>query len=80
MLDEHGREIDLDAVDAIGRLPDGRFDVWMSNGVRTIAVDPEAFEVWIRHIRSKTLRSRDEDLDSKVPFHFNRFHRSGGII
>jgi len=54
MFDEKGHEIDLDLVDAISQLPDGRFDVWFDDERRAITVHPEAIEVWLRHVRSKT--------------------------
>jgi hypothetical protein len=53
MLDERGREIDLEIIDAVGRLPDGRYDVWLKDERRVITGDPTAFEVWIEHVRSK---------------------------
>ena len=57
MLDERGREINLDVIDAVGRLPDGRFDVWLKDERRVITRDPMAFEAWMEHVRSK----RDND-------------------
>ena len=53
MLDDRGEEIDLENVDAVGRLPDGRYDVWLKDERRVITGDPAAFEVWIEHVRSK---------------------------
>jgi hypothetical protein len=53
MFDEKGNEIDLDSVDAIGELPDGRFEIWLANDQRVITVQPGAFELWKDHIRSK---------------------------
>jgi hypothetical protein len=53
MLDDRGEEIDLEIVDAVGLLPDGRFDVWLKDERRVITGDPTAFEVWIEHVRSK---------------------------
>ena len=53
MLGERGREIDLDLIDAVGRLPDGRYDIWLKDERRAITGDPTAFEEWIEHVRSK---------------------------
>jgi len=55
MLDDRGEEIDLEFVDAVGLLPDGRFDVWLKDERRVITSDPAAFEVWIEHVRSKRM-------------------------
>jgi hypothetical protein len=54
MLDENGNVIDLDVIDAIGQLPDGRFQVWLQNDRRLITSHPNALEIWQEHIRSKT--------------------------
>jgi hypothetical protein len=62
MFDERGREIDLDVVDAVGQLPDGRFDVWFKDERRVVTGDPTAFEKWMEHVRSKNandIGSRD---------------------
>jgi hypothetical protein len=53
MLDDRGEEIDLEIVDAVGQLPDGRYDVWLKDERRVITGDPTAFEAWIEHVRSK---------------------------
>ena len=53
MLDERGREIDLNVVDAVGQLPDGRYDVWLKDDRRVVTGDPTAFDLWIEHVRSK---------------------------
>ena len=53
MLDDRGEEIDLEIVDAVGQLPDGRFDVWLRDERRVITGDPTAFEVWFEHVRFK---------------------------
>ena len=58
MFDEKGNEIDLDTVDAIGELPDGRFEVWLHNERRVITSHPNAFELWKAHIRTRSLASR----------------------
>lgn len=55
MLDENGNVIDLDVIDAIGQLPDGRFQIWLQNDRRLITAHPDAVEIWRQHIRSKTL-------------------------
>ena len=56
MLDENGNEIDLDFVDAIGELPDGRFHVWLQNDRRIITSHPNAIEIWQQHFRLKSSR------------------------
>jgi hypothetical protein len=53
MLDERGREIDLDVVDAVGQLPDGRYEFWLKDESRVISGDPTAFDKWIEHVRAK---------------------------
>ncbi len=54
MRDETGNRIDLDFVDAIGRLADGRFDVWMQDGTRTVTTELFAYEKWRNHIRLRS--------------------------
>jgi hypothetical protein len=54
MVDENGNVIDLDIIDAIGQLPDGRFQIWLQNDQRLITSHPDALEIWRQHIRSKT--------------------------
>jgi hypothetical protein len=54
LLDENGNEIDLDLVDAIGELPDGRFQVWLQDELRVITSEPNAIEIWRQHFRSKS--------------------------
>ena len=54
MLDENGNIIDLDVIDAIGQLPDGRFQIWLQNDRRLITSHPNALEIWQEHIRLKT--------------------------
>ena len=54
MRDENGNVIDLDIIDAIGQLPDGRFQVWLQNDRRLITSHPDALEIWRQYIRSKT--------------------------
>ena len=58
MFDKDGKKIDLDLIDAIGRLEDGCFDVWMSDGTRAITSESEAVDIWRNHIRSKVQRSK----------------------
>ena len=53
MLDDKGNEIDLDFIDAIGELPDGRFDVWLQNDRRVVTANPSALEIWHDHIRRR---------------------------
>ena len=53
MIDEQGRDIDLDVIDAVGQLPDGRYDVWLKDERRVITGDPTAFDKWMNHVRSK---------------------------
>jgi len=53
MLDENGNVIDLDVIDAIGELPDGRFQIWLQNDRRLVTSQPDAVEIWREHIRSK---------------------------
>jgi hypothetical protein len=65
MRDENGNEIDLDSIDAIGRLPDGRFDVWLHNDRRVVTDDPEAFEVWQGHVRSQSGRLAARNMQGK---------------
>ena len=66
MFDENGNEIDLDIVDAIGQLPDGRFEVWLENERRLITSHPNAVEVWHQYIRSKVSHAfpRTEEAES----------------
>ena len=53
MLDDKGNVIDLDVIDAIGQLPDGRFQIWLQNDRRLITSHPNAVEIWQQYIRSK---------------------------
>ncbi|HJS50525.1 MAG TPA: hypothetical protein VJ781_01375 [Pyrinomonadaceae bacterium] len=53
MLNERGRETDLDVIDAVDRLPNGRDDVWLKDERPVITRDPKEYELWIEHIRSK---------------------------
>ena len=54
MFDEKGNKIDLDLIDAVGKLPDGRAEIWLSDGSRVFTVHPSAFDIWMRHVRSKS--------------------------
>ena len=54
MLDEKGHEIDLDRVDAVRQLPDGRFEIWFDDERRAITNHPDATMVWLRHFRTKS--------------------------
>lgn len=58
VTDEKGNTIDLDLVDAIGQLNDGRFDVWMADGTRTTTREPDAFATWQNHLRSNNPKSQ----------------------
>jgi hypothetical protein len=53
MLDEKGNEIDLDTIDAVGKLTDGSSEVWLNDGSRVITMDRSAFDLWMQHVRSK---------------------------
>jgi len=55
LFDERGHAINLDEVDAVGLLPDGRSEVWMSDERRLTTAHPEAYAVWVEHLRRKTL-------------------------
>lgn len=69
MLDEKGNEIDLDRVDAVGQLKDGRFEVWLDNDRRVITSHPDAIGIRQRHFRSRSYRNADTG---------NRFSHANG--
>ncbi len=53
MIDVNGNLIDLALIDAIGQLPDGRFDVWMDDGTRVLTEEHGADDVWRSYLRAK---------------------------